>query len=47
MKLVLPPDTPRLADAHLNWRVLAFTGVLGILTGCAFGLAPVVRAAAA
>jgi putative ABC transport system permease protein len=44
MKLVLPPDTPRLADVHLNWRVLAFTGVLGILTGCAFGLAPVLRA---
>jgi predicted permease len=44
MKLVLPPDTPRLADVHLNWRVLAFTGVLGILTGCAFGLAPVARA---
>ncbi len=23
LKLVLPPDTPRLADVHLNWRVLA------------------------
>jgi predicted permease len=44
MKLVLPPDTPRLADVHLNWRVLAFTGFLGVLTGCAFGLAPVLRA---
>jgi predicted permease len=44
MKLVLPPDTPRLADANLNWRVLAFTGLLGVLTGCAFGLVPVLRA---
>ena len=44
MKLVLPADTPRLADVHLNWRVLAFTGLLGVLTGCAFGLAPVLRA---
>ena len=44
LKLVLPPDTPRLADVHLNWRVLAFTGVLGVLTGCTFGLAPVLRA---
>ncbi len=44
MKLVLPADTPRLGDVHLNWRVLAFTGALGMLTGCAFGLAPVARA---
>jgi predicted permease len=43
MKLVLPADTPRLADVTLNWRVMAFTGALGISTGCAFGLAPVVR----
>jgi putative ABC transport system permease protein len=44
MKLVLPADTPRLADVHLNWRVLSFTGALAVLTGCAFGLAPVARA---
>src|SRR5262249_21814498 len=44
MKLVLPPDTPRLADVQLDWRVLAFTAGLSVLTGCAFGLAPVVRA---
>jgi predicted permease len=41
LKLVLPPDTPRLGEAHLNWRVLGFTGALGIFTGCAFGCAPV------
>ena len=44
LKLVLPPDTPRLADAHLNWRVLGFTGALAVGAGCAFGLAPVVQA---
>ena len=44
LKLVLPPDTARLADAHLNWRVLGFTGALAVGAGCAFGLAPVVQA---
>jgi putative ABC transport system permease protein len=44
LKLVLPADTPRLDEVHLNWRVLAFTGALAILTGCAFGLAPVLQA---
>ena len=43
LKLVLPPDTPRLGEAHLNWRVLAFTGGLGILTGCASGWAPALQ----
>ena len=41
---MLPADTPRLDEVHLNWRVLAFTGALAILTGCAFGLAPVLQA---
>ena len=31
LKLVLPPDTPRLAEVHLNWRVLAFTGALAVV----------------
>ncbi len=44
LKLVLPPDTARLGDAHLNWRVLGFTGALAVGAGCAFGLAPVVQA---
>ena len=44
LKLVLPPDTPRLTDVHLNWRVLVFTAVVSILTGCAFGIAPVLSA---
>jgi len=40
LKLVLPPDTPRLADVQMDWRVLAFTGGLAILTGFIFGLVP-------
>ncbi len=44
LKRVLPPDTSRLSEVHLNWRVLAFTAVVAILTGCAFGLAPVAQA---
>jgi putative ABC transport system permease protein len=44
LRLVLPADTPRLLDVHVNWRVLAATAALAILSGCAFGLAPVVQA---
>ena len=44
LKRLLPADTPRLDEAHLNWRVLAFTGLLAIVTGCAFGVAPVLQA---
>jgi len=44
LKLVLPSDTPRLMEVHLNWRVLLFTSGLSILTGCAFGIAPVLHA---
>jgi putative ABC transport system permease protein len=40
LKAALPADTPRLADAHIDWRVLAFTGGLAVLTGLLFGLAP-------
>ena len=29
LKAALPADTPRLADAHIDWRVLAFTGGAG------------------
>ena len=31
----------------MSWRALLFAGVLAIVTGCAFGLAPVVQAARA
>jgi putative ABC transport system permease protein len=43
LKAVLPADTPRLLDVHLDWRVLCFTGGLAILTGLAFGLAPALQ----
>lgn len=43
LKSVLPADTPRLLDVHLDWRVLIFTGGLAILTGLAFGLAPALQ----
>jgi predicted permease len=45
LKAELPADTPRLLDAHLDWRVLIFTGSLAILTGLAFGLAPALQSA--
>lgn len=40
LKTSLPADTPRLADVHLDWRVLVFTGALALMTGLIFGLAP-------
>jgi predicted permease len=43
LKLIVPPDTPRLADVQVNWRVLAFSGAVSVLTGCLFGLAPVLH----
>ncbi|MEO5823432.1 MAG: ABC transporter permease [Vicinamibacteraceae bacterium] len=37
----LPPETPRLGAVALDWRALVFSAVLALLTGAAFGLAPV------
>ncbi len=40
LKMVLPADTPRLTEIQIDWRVLAFTAVISLGTGCVFGLAP-------
>jgi putative ABC transport system permease protein len=47
LKAVLPSDTPRLAEAHIDWHVLLFTAALAILTGVVFGLAPALHSARA
>ena len=47
LKFTLPADTPRLADTHIDSRVLLFTGVLAILTGFLFGLAPALQSSRA
>jgi len=47
LKALLPADTPRLIDVHMDWRVLAFTGGLAILTGFIFGLAPALHSSRA
>jgi predicted permease len=44
LKSMLPCNTPRLLDVHLDWRVLLFTGALAIVTGLVFGLAPALQA---
>ena len=44
IKRVLPPDTPRLDEVALNGRALLASGALAVVTGCAFGCAPVVHA---
>src|SRR6202795_4352394 len=43
LKVLLPADTPRLLEVHLDWRVLLFTVVLALSTGLAFGLAPALQ----
>ncbi len=47
LKALLPADTPRLGEVHMDWHVLVFTGTLAILTGVVFGLAPALHSARA
>jgi putative ABC transport system permease protein len=44
LRHVLPADTPRLAEAALDLRALAFTAGLAVATGLGFGLVPAWRA---
>jgi putative ABC transport system permease protein len=39
-----PPDSPRLREISLDYRVLSFTVVLSVFTGILFGLTPAVQA---
>jgi predicted permease len=40
LKAALPADTPRIADAQMDWRVFVFAGALAVLTGLLSGLLP-------
>ena len=45
LKLLLPPDTPRLANIALRGDVLVFAVIVSLLTGILAGLAPALKAA--
>ena len=44
LKSLLPPETPRLSDVTLDWRVFLFAGALAIITGIISGTAPALHA---
>ena len=42
---MLPAGTPAVAGAVLDWRAVAFTGAISVLTGLVFGMVPALQAA--
>ncbi len=40
-----PVDLPRLAEVHMDWRVLLFAAGVSLLAGIAFGVLPALRSA--
>lgn len=45
LRVVSPPNVPRIDQASIDWRVLAFTLLLGLVSSVIFGLLPALRAA--
>lgn len=42
----MPPDIPRLAEIHSDWRMLSLALALSVVTGVLFGLAPALHTCA-
>ena len=43
--LSMAPDLPRLESTAIDWRVLAFSGVAGVVATAVFGVVPAIRGA--
>ena len=43
---LMPPDVPRLAEVHADWRIVVFALVLSLTTGVLVGLMPALHASA-
>jgi predicted permease len=43
LKMILPDDTPRLLEVTMDWRVMAFTAGIAVLTGLIFGMFPAIH----